>query len=99
MRRAIATLRTFIALIVWFYGKSPYHSGCVSEGSRGRRYSLVLSLLSFSWMNASITQAAMNGVSERDIMRQTGHKSAEMLARYIRIGEIFTRNAAAGLGI
>ena len=46
-----------------------------------------------------VTQAAMNGVSERDIMRQTGHKSAEMLARYIRIGEIFTRNAAAGLGI
>lgn len=46
-----------------------------------------------------VTQAALNGVSERDIMRQTGHKSAEMLARYIRIGEIFTRNAAAGLGI
>jgi hypothetical protein len=46
-----------------------------------------------------VTQAAMNGVSERDIMRQTGHKSAEMLARYIRIGELFTRNAAAGLGI
>ena len=46
-----------------------------------------------------VTQAAMNGVSERDIMRQTGHKSAEMLARYIRIGEIFTRNAAAELGI
>jgi integrase len=46
-----------------------------------------------------VTQAAMNGVSERDIMRQTGHKSAEMLARYIRIGEIFTRNAATGLGI
>jgi integrase len=45
------------------------------------------------------TQAAMNGISERDIMRQTGHKSAEMLARYIRIGEIFTRNASAGLGI
>jgi integrase len=46
-----------------------------------------------------VTQAAMNGVSERDIMRQTGHKSAEMLARYIRIGEMFTRNAAAGLVI
>jgi integrase len=46
-----------------------------------------------------VTQAAMNGISERDIMRQTGHKSAEMLARYMRIGEIFTRNAAAGLGI
>jgi integrase len=46
-----------------------------------------------------VTQAAMNGVSERDIMRQTGHKSAEMLAKYILIGEIFTRNAAYGLGI
>jgi len=46
-----------------------------------------------------VTQAAMNGVSERDIMRQTGHKSAEMLAKYIRIGDMFTRNAAAGLGI
>lgn len=46
-----------------------------------------------------VTQAAMNGASESDIVRQTGHKSAEMLARYIRIGEIFTRNAAAGLGI
>jgi integrase len=46
-----------------------------------------------------VTQAAMNGVSERDIMRQTGHKSTEMLAKYIRIGEMFTRNAAAGLGI
>jgi hypothetical protein len=32
-------------------------------------------------------------------MRQTGHKSAEMLARYIRIGTMFTRNTAAGLGI
>ena len=46
-----------------------------------------------------VTLAAMNGVSERDIMRQTGHKSAEMLSKYIRIGEMFTRNAAAGLGI
>jgi hypothetical protein len=41
----------------------------------------------------------MNGVSERDIMRQTGHKSPEILAKYIRIGGIFTRNAAAGRGI
>lgn len=46
-----------------------------------------------------VTQAVTDGGSERDIMRQTGNKSAEMLARYIRIGEMFTRNAAAGLGI
>jgi integrase len=46
-----------------------------------------------------VTQAAMNGANERDIMRQTGHKSAETLARYIRIGQMFTHNAAASLGI
>ena len=46
-----------------------------------------------------VTQAAMNGANEWDIMRQTGHKSAETLARYIRIGKMFTHNAAASLGI
>lgn len=45
-----------------------------------------------------VTQAAMNGVNERDIMRQTGHKSPATLAKYIRIGQMFTFNAA-GLGI
>jgi integrase len=46
-----------------------------------------------------VTQAAMNGVNERDIMRQTGHRSRVTLGKYIRIGEMFTRNAASGLGI
>ena len=46
-----------------------------------------------------VTQAAMNGVSEYLIMRQTGHRSVMTLRRYIRIGEIFRQNAAAGLGI
>ena len=32
-------------------------------------------------------------------MRQTGHKLVEMRARYICIGEIFTRKATAKLGI
>ena len=45
------------------------------------------------------TQAAINGVNERDIMRQTGHKTPAMLARYIRIGEMYKRNAASRLGI
>jgi hypothetical protein len=45
-----------------------------------------------------VIQAATNGVIERDIMRQTGNKSAEILTWYIRIGEMFTRNAVAGLG-
>jgi integrase len=46
-----------------------------------------------------VTQAAINGAHERDIMRQTGHVSTSMLAKYIRIGLIFTCNAAACLGI
>ena len=33
------------------------------------------------------------------IMRQTGHKTIATLRRYIRSGEIFRGNAAAGLGI
>ena len=46
-----------------------------------------------------VTQAAMNGVREFVIMRQTGHKTVATLRRYIRSGEIFRENAVAGLGI
>ena len=45
------------------------------------------------------TQASMNGVGELSIMKQTGHKSVETLRKYIRNGEIFRLNAAAGLGL
>lgn len=43
------------------------------------------------------TAAAAAGKDERDIMRQTGHKSVAMVRRYIRIGELFRGNAAEGL--
>jgi hypothetical protein len=45
-----------------------------------------------------MTQAAMNSVSEFVIMKQIGHRTVMMLRRYIRFGEIFRQNAAAGLG-
>lgn len=45
------------------------------------------------------TSAAMNGVSERDIMRQTGHHSVQMVRRYIRDGELFKSNAASQVGL
>jgi site-specific recombinase XerD len=45
------------------------------------------------------TSAAAAGVAERDIMRQTGHRSVEMVRRYIRAGELFTRSAAASVGL
>jgi integrase len=46
-----------------------------------------------------VTQAAMNGVREFIIMKQTGHKTVTALRRYIRSGEIFRENAATDLGI
>ena len=46
-----------------------------------------------------VTQAAMNGVSEFLILKQTGHRAIATLLRYVRMGQIFTENAAAGLGI
>jgi site-specific recombinase XerD len=45
------------------------------------------------------TTAAMAGVSERAIMAQTGHKSVNMVRRYIRKGSLFTENAAASIGL
>lgn len=43
------------------------------------------------------TAAALAGAEERDIMRQTGHKSEKMVRRYIRDARLFEGNAADGL--
>lgn len=43
------------------------------------------------------TAAAAAGVDERTIMAQTGHRSVKMVRRYIRDGNVFRQNAAAGL--
>ena len=45
------------------------------------------------------TAAAAAGASERAIMQQTGHKSSEMVRRYIREGSLFRENAAAVVGL
>ena len=45
------------------------------------------------------TEAAANGAPERAIMRQTGHRSLEMVRRYIREGDRYRENAAAYLGL
>lgn len=45
------------------------------------------------------TQAAMNGVEERVIQNQTGHKSVAVLRRYIRDGNLFRQNAAGSVGL
>ena len=46
-----------------------------------------------------VTQAAINGVQERAIMKQTRHKSSDMLRRYIRDASLFRDNASARVGL
>ena len=45
------------------------------------------------------TQAYLNGAGELAIMRQTGHRSLQMVRRYIRDGSLFRENPAAKLGL
>jgi site-specific recombinase XerD len=45
------------------------------------------------------TSAAAAGASERSIMATTGHRSVQMVRRYIRAGELFRENAAAAVGL
>jgi integrase len=45
------------------------------------------------------TTAAIAGASERSIMNQTGHRSVQMVRRYIRDGSLFRENSAGKLGL
>jgi len=45
------------------------------------------------------TSAAISGASERSIMNQTGHRSVQMVRRYIRDGSLFRENSAGRLGL
>jgi len=45
------------------------------------------------------TSAAIAGASERSIMNQTGHRSVQMVRRYIRDGNLFRENSGAKLGL
>jgi site-specific recombinase XerD len=45
------------------------------------------------------TSAAASGASERSIMAQTGHRSVQMVRRYIREGNLFRENSAGKLGL
>jgi integrase len=45
------------------------------------------------------TAAAIAGATERSIMNQTGHRSVQMVRRYIRDGSLFRENSAGKLGL
>ena len=46
-----------------------------------------------------VTQAAINGASDRAIMNQTKHRSRAMVDRYVRVASIWTENGAMKLGL
>jgi site-specific recombinase XerD len=54
-------------------------------------------LAGHSLRSGMATVAARNGASERSIMKQTGHRSVQMVRRYIREGELFSDNPASKL--
>jgi integrase len=45
------------------------------------------------------TSAAASAASERSIMNQTGHRSVQMVRRYIREGSLFREYSAGKLGL
>ncbi|RYI12604.1 MAG: integrase, partial [Acetobacteraceae bacterium] len=45
------------------------------------------------------TSAAAHGLEERDIQRQTRHRSVAVLRRYIRDGELFRANVSGRIGL
>jgi len=45
------------------------------------------------------TAASIAGASERSIMNQTGHRSVQMVRRYIRDGSLFRDNSGGKLGL
>lgn len=46
-----------------------------------------------------VTQGALNGATEANIMRQTGHKSSDTVRGYVRIANVFKDNASGLLGL
>jgi hypothetical protein len=45
------------------------------------------------------TSAAIAGASQRSIMNQTGHRSVQIVRRYIRDGSLFRENSAGKVGL
>lgn len=77
----------------------PDSIGLIIKRAAARAGMDVRSIAGHSLRAGHVTQAAKNGVPERQIMKQTGHKSVAMLQRYIRDLKILEQNAAAHLGI
>jgi integrase len=73
--------------------------GTILKRAAQRAHMKTKPIAGHSLRSGMVTQAAMNGVSEFAIMKQSGHRTVGSLKRYVRFGRIFTENAAASLGI
>ncbi|MDQ2839751.1 MAG: site-specific integrase [Acidobacteriota bacterium] len=83
---------------------SPNRLSDHSVGLIVKRYAAAIGLPVGSFSGHSlragfVTSAARAGEPERRIMRQTGHRSIEMVLRYVRQANLFTDNAALALGL
>lgn len=66
---------------------------CSAAGLEAKSYS------GHSMRAGLVTAAAKAGKSTHAIMRQTGHRSVAMVARYVREAQLFDDNAASGIGL
>jgi integrase len=62
-------------------------------GKRPRDYS------AHSLRSGLVTAAAIGGADERTIMKHTGHRSVQMVRRYIRDANLFRNNPATKAGL
>ena len=78
---------------------SPQGVAAVVQRSARRAGVDAESVAGHSLRSGFATEAAAKGAPERAIMRQTGHRSLEMVRRYIREGDRYRENAASYLGL
>ena len=69
----------------------------VKQAARRAGFRSVRDVSGHSFRSGHVSQAVRNGVPEYVVMKQTGHKSREVLGAYIRLGELFTQNPAQSL--
>lgn len=83
-----------IALIV----KQSVELALQREGiSREEANEIIRDFSGHSLRSGFATSAAQEGIEERLIQKQTGHKSIEVLRSYVRDGSLFTQNALLGM--
>ena len=61
----------------------------VKQAAKRAGFRSVRDVSGHSFRSGHVSQAVRNGVPEYVVMKQTGHKSREVLSAYIRMGELF----------